>query len=116
VSEEVYDPAGELEEGLPRPSWRVRRRWVALIEAYCALGVGYLIVAGQDTRLHETIASGLLALAGTTMASFIFGAVWDDKGLCGALGARGVRPAPRRRGGGFQDYGDDLQPPEGYAR
>ncbi|UJX46652.1 hypothetical protein [Xanthobacter sp. YC-JY1] len=99
------------EEGYPRPSWRSRRFWVAGIEIYCAVGIGYLILFGQDTRLHETIATGLLALAGTTIGSFIFGAAWEDRGAYTALG----RPSSRRPRPSFDGI-DAPQPPKDYGQ
>lgn len=64
-----------------RTQWRIRRSIIFLSLTFCAIGVGYLIIAGQDTRLHETIASGLLLLAGSVIGSYVFGAVWDDKNV-----------------------------------
>lgn len=59
-------------------SWKIRRRVIVATLVFCASGVAYLIAAGEDTRLHETIASGLILLAGSTVGSYVFGAAWDD--------------------------------------
>ena len=59
-------------------SWKIRRRVITATLAFCAAGVAYLIAAGEDTRLNETIASGLILLAGSTVGSYVFGAAWDD--------------------------------------
>lgn len=60
-------------------TWKIRRRVVTLTLLFCAISVGYLIGYGQDTRLHESIANGLIMLAGMTIGSYVFGAVWGDK-------------------------------------
>jgi hypothetical protein len=59
-------------------SWRIRRRVIVATLTFCAAGVAYLIAAGDDTRLHESIANGLILLAGSTVGSYVFGAAWDD--------------------------------------
>jgi len=58
--------------------WWRRRVAIAGVLIFCALGVGYLIVLGKDTLLHRDIANGLILLAGSTLGSYVFGAVWDD--------------------------------------
>lgn len=60
-------------------SWRVRRRIVVLTLVYCGAYVGYLGVWGRDITLSETIANGLILLAGSVIGSYVFGVVWDDK-------------------------------------
>ncbi|WP_322893457.1 MULTISPECIES: hypothetical protein [unclassified Yoonia] len=59
-------------------SWRIRRRVIIATLVYSALGVGYLIIFGEDLRLHEAIANGLILLAGSVVGSYVFGAAWDD--------------------------------------
>lgn len=59
-------------------SWKFRRIAVFGTIAACAATVGYLTVAGADTRLAEALASGAFLLWGTTLSSYVFGAVWDD--------------------------------------
>lgn len=85
---------------MPRPSWRIRRRIVVATLFFCAGEIVYLTVWGQDTDLASTIANGVLILAGSVIASYVFGAVWDDRNVMGAM-ARG----DRRR-----DRNDDLKP------
>ena len=66
---------------MTKPSWRIRRRIVNLTLLFCASGVTYLMFYGDDTRLHESIAIGLLGLAGATIGSYIFGATWGDNNI-----------------------------------
>lgn len=66
--------------GLPETSWAIRRRVVFGTLAFCASGVTYLTIwGGPDSRLHETIASGLIALAGAVIGAYVFGAAYDDR-------------------------------------
>lgn len=62
-----------------KPCWRVRRRIIIGILLFCGLTVGYMVLKGEDTELNRTIASSLILLAGSTVGSYVFGAVWDDK-------------------------------------
>lgn len=63
-----------------RPSWRIRRRVIFATLAFCAFWLGWIIVgAAPDSRLHETIALGLLGLAASVIGSYVFGAAWEDR-------------------------------------
>lgn len=68
--------------------WRYRRTLVFATLAVCALGVSYLTLWGTDSRLNETLALGYFGLWGATLGSYVFGAVWHDRGLM--LGRRPV--------------------------
>lgn len=61
------------------PSWRIRRRIVVSVLLYCSLIIGYMVLKGEDTELNQTISNGLIFLAGSTVSSYVFGAVWEDK-------------------------------------
>lgn len=61
--------------------WCYRRSLVFATLAVCALGVSYLTLWGTDTRLNETLAIGYFGLWGATLGSYVFGAVWHDRGL-----------------------------------
>lgn len=71
MSEEV------MTDGRPG-TWKNRRRVIFATLLYIAVAVGYLIWNGEDTGLHQDIASGLILLAGAVIGSYVFGAVWDD--------------------------------------
>lgn len=84
-----------------RPSWKIRRRviWGTLV--FCAVTVGWLAVAGEDTELNRTIANALILLGGAVISSYVFGAAWDDMNVMKLLGgqayadlAQPARPAP----------------------
>lgn len=99
----------DMAEGLPRPSWRIRRRIILATLMFCAAEVLYLTVWGRDTGLHETLANGALILAGSVIGAYVFGAVWDDANVM-------LRPGPRRPRRPDFDGGDAPPPPEGYAQ
>lgn len=86
----------------PAAHWAIRRRIIIATLLFCAGETVYLTVWGRDTALHETIANGILLLAGSVIGTYVFGAVWDDRNAL-ALG--------RRRG----RRDDDASPPEGSS-
>jgi len=69
----------------PKPSWKVRRRLVIatlLFSAFCILWVMF----SKDTRpVAEIIVMTMVGLFGSTLGSYIFGAVWDDNNYMKAL-------------------------------
>ena len=70
-----------MAELFPKPSWRIRRGIIIATLAFCAAEIAYLTMFGRDTELAETIANGLIILAGSVIASYVFGAVMDDKNV-----------------------------------
>lgn len=79
---------------MARPSWKIRRRVIWSTLAFCALMVGWLGLMGEDTALNQSIANGLILLAGGVIGSYVFGAAWDDKNVMNALGAGAYEPDP----------------------
>ncbi|MCT8970568.1 hypothetical protein [Microbaculum marinisediminis] len=61
-----------------QPSWTHRRRVVFGTLIFCAGAIAYLIAFGEDIRLHEAIADGLILLAASVIGGYVFGAAWDD--------------------------------------
>lgn len=64
--------------GQRQGSWRMRRRIIIATLIFCALEAGYITIFGTDTRLNETIVNAAYLLAGSVIASYVFGAVWED--------------------------------------
>lgn len=68
--------------GVPEPpvldSWKRRRNVIYMTLVFCASAVIYLLVMGEDTRLNETIANGLILLASSTILYYVAGSVVDD--------------------------------------
>lgn len=75
----------EIHYGLPKPSWKIRRRLVNITLAFCAIVIAYLAYADGNSSVREIIALGLIGLAGSTLGSYLFGAVWDDKNYLNAM-------------------------------
>lgn len=92
-----------------RPSWKIRRRIILATLAFCAVCTVYLMVWGRDTAVNETIALGLVGLAISTVGSYVFGAVWDDRNVMSTLG----KDAYRDQGYYPSGYPMDIAPPEG---
>lgn len=75
------DPEDGIYQDTELGTWEERRKVIFMTLMICGLGVGYFVVKGDDTTLNTTIANGLCLLAGSTVMSYVFGAVWDDKRL-----------------------------------
>jgi DMSO reductase anchor subunit len=85
-----------------KPSWKIRRRIVIATLLFCAGEILYLTAWAESTQLAETIASGVLILAGSVIGSYVFGAVWDDRNVMQARTRTDDFPPPP---GGPQDQG-----------
>lgn len=91
-----------------RPSWRIRRRIIVATLAFCAGVILWLLWRGEDSRLNQDIANGVLLLGGSVIGAYVFGATWDDMNVM-----RHGR-SPRDRGYGGDDEGDSG-PRVGYV-
>lgn len=61
--------------------WSFRRRVVIAELAFCAICIAWVMVIGAtDAETGKTIVASAFALAGGVTGSYIFGAVWNDKG------------------------------------
>ena len=83
--------------------WRLRRLIIFATLGVCFAGIAYLTLKGADTRLNETLALGYFALAGSTIGSYVFGAVWHDTSLMKQTPARRRRMDPRETEAGDED-------------
>ncbi|WP_292589709.1 hypothetical protein [Mesorhizobium sp.] len=63
-----------------RSSWAIRRRIIVVTLLWCGGMVTYLAILGRPIQLSETAVNGLLLLMASVIGSYVFGAVWDDKG------------------------------------
>jgi uncharacterized membrane protein len=62
-------------------TWTQRRRIIRATLTFCASSVAYVILWPGDAitaPVRSNIAMALVALAGSTVGSYVFGAVWDD--------------------------------------
>ena len=69
-----------------RSSWKIRRRIIIIVLLWCGGMVTYLSVLGRPIQLSETAVNGLLLLMASVIGSYVFGAVWDDKGSLTNIG------------------------------
>lgn len=69
------------EHTIPNDKWRIRRTIVIMTLVFCATCICYITLFGEDTRVNETILIGCFTLAGATIGSYVFGAVWDDNNI-----------------------------------
>ena len=75
-----------------RPPWKVRRRLVIATLMFCAFCVLWIMVRGDDRGVNEVIVMCSFGLAFSTLGSYIFGAVWDDKNVMSLMGPRAYKP------------------------
>ncbi|OBQ68899.1 hypothetical protein EFV37_29115 [Mesorhizobium loti] len=73
-----------------RSSWLVRRRIIIIVLVWCGAMVTYLAILGRPIQLSETAVNGLLLLMASVIGSYVFGAVWDDKGGLNNIGGGGA--------------------------
>lgn len=66
---------------MAKPSWTIRRRIIVSTLVWCAGMVTYLAIWGRDINLSEAAINGCLLLMASVIGSYVFGAVWDDKGV-----------------------------------
>mgnify|MGYP000963988304 CR=1 FL=1 len=59
-------------------TWKNRRKVIFGSLLYSAGALTFLMGWGEDTRLNQDIATGLLLLDAAVIGSDVFGAVWDD--------------------------------------
>lgn len=82
---ERVNPMPDLSAGTYRPIWKNRRRVIFLSLLFCASMVTYLVIAGEDTSLNETVVTGSFLLAAGVIGSYVFGSTWDDANLMQSL-------------------------------
>lgn len=68
-------------EGRPRQgpgSWRLRRRFLYLVNLFCAGVVAYVLWRGLDTGPAEAAVTMSFLVMGASVGSYVFGATWED--------------------------------------
>lgn len=92
--------------------WRRRRRVVFATLTFCGGGIVYLMVRGEaDSRLHDTIANGLMLTAASVVLGYLGFPVLDDRFRRSAAVSytairRGVPPRPSHHPAGRVDDPD----------
>jgi hypothetical protein len=62
-----------------KPSWAVRRKVIFAALVFCAACVVWVMVWGDTRSVNDIIVMCAFGLAFSTIGSYVFGAVWDDK-------------------------------------
>lgn len=66
----------------PASEWKQRRKIIQLSLSFCALGIAAIIIWPGDASTavaRSNIATQLIWGAGAIIATYVFGAAWDDK-------------------------------------
>lgn len=63
---------------ITKPEWKIRRRLIYLTLLFCASCITWILISSDTRPVIEMVAMSAFGLGGTTLASYIFGAVWDD--------------------------------------
>lgn len=77
-----------------RPPWTVRKRIVVATLIFCAFCVFWIMIFGDARSVNDIIVMCSFGLAGSTIGSYVFAAVWDDKNVMKELGAKAYEEPP----------------------
>jgi hypothetical protein len=61
--------------------WKHRRRYVAVVLAFCMLTVAWALYKNLDTKVAETVVMMAFWCIIATTGSYVFGATWSDVSL-----------------------------------
>lgn len=82
---------------MKKDNWRIRRTAICLTLIWSAGLITVMVFFPTVTSLQERIADGLILLFISTLSSYVFGAVWDDRNV--------MKLRRRDRDDGSQDGG-----------
>lgn len=88
-----------LERNPGQSSWRIRRRFMFAVSAFCMWVVAYVLWKDLTSGPADTaVTMAFLTLLGI-VGSYVFGATWEDISMTkikgpAAVAARAPRPAP----------------------
>lgn len=72
-------------------SWKVRRRFMFAVSGFCVLVVAGTLLSGRADAVAGTAITMSFTTLASIVASYVFGAVWDDHNARAA----GLREGPR---------------------
>lgn len=58
--------------------WSVRRRFMTVIVGFCMGVIMYILLRNMVGEVAETSITMAFTIIGSTMASYVFGATWED--------------------------------------
>jgi len=59
-------------------NWKIRRRFMFVIIAFCMAVICYCLWHDTNTEVAQSAVSMAFVIIGTTVASYVFGAAWQD--------------------------------------
>ena len=59
-------------------TWRKRRGFMFAVVVFCMAVIVFVLWTGAETSAAETAVSMAFVIIGTTVASYVFGATWED--------------------------------------
>lgn len=59
--------------------WRERRRFMWIVIAFCMATIAWALFKDSDTAVMQSAVTMGFTIMGTTVGSYVFGAVWEDK-------------------------------------
>jgi len=59
-------------------SWRLRRRYMFATLVFCKAVIAYILWRDLDSESAQTAVNMAFIIIGTTVSSYVFGAVWQD--------------------------------------
>lgn len=62
-----------------KDNWKYRRRFMVATVGFCMGVVSYVLAERQDTEAAQNAVNMAFFIIGSTVSSYVFGAVWDDK-------------------------------------
>jgi len=77
-----------------KPSWKIRRRIVVATLIFCAFCVTWIMIGGDARSVNDVIVMCSFGLAGSTIGSYVFAAVWDDRNVMKEIGPRAYEETP----------------------
>lgn len=88
----------DLDRNPGQSSWRIRRRFMFVVSAFCMWAVAYVLWKDLSSGPADTaVTMAFLTLLGI-VGSYVFGATWEDISMTKIRGpaaaARAQKPAP----------------------
>ena len=68
-----------------KDTWKFRRAFMFATVAFCMGTVTFVLWFGLTTSAADTAVSMAFVILGTTVASYVFGAAWEDINALGAI-------------------------------
>jgi hypothetical protein len=115
---------------MDKPSWKNRRRFLILVNLFCAAVISYILYTGMDNGPADTAMTMAFTTIAISLSGYVLGAAYEDvqihraafangmvnpyaTGAFPAVGGSGTYDVVRRRGTGTMD--SELAPGSGLS-